>query len=34
MSVQALSDVYGERIISSDIWPASWHDLNPCDFLF
>jgi hypothetical protein len=23
MSVQALSDVYGERIISSDIWPAS-----------
>jgi hypothetical protein len=34
MSVQALSDVFGDRIISSGIWPARSPDLNPCDFLF
>jgi hypothetical protein len=31
MSTQALSDVFGGRIISSDIWPARSPDLNPCD---
>jgi hypothetical protein len=34
MSVQALSDVLGNRIICSDIWPASSPDLNPCDFFY
>jgi hypothetical protein len=34
MSIQALSDVFGDRIISSDIWPARSPDLNPCDFFF
>jgi hypothetical protein len=34
MSTQALSDVFGDRIISSDIWPARSLDLNPCDFFF
>jgi hypothetical protein len=34
MSVQSLSDVLGNRIISSGIWPASSPDLNHCDFLF
>jgi hypothetical protein len=29
-----LSDVFGDRIISSDIWPACSPDLNPCDFFF
>jgi hypothetical protein len=34
MSMQAVSDVFGNRIISSDISPASSSDLNPCDFFF
>jgi hypothetical protein len=34
ISVQALPDVSGGRIISSGIWPARSLDLNPCDFLF
>jgi hypothetical protein len=34
MSMQALSDVFGDRIISSGIWPAHSPDLNPCDFFF
>jgi hypothetical protein len=32
MSMQALSDVFGDRIISSGVWPACSPDLNPCDF--
>jgi hypothetical protein len=32
--MQALSDVFGNRIISSGIWPAHSPDLNPCDFFF
>jgi hypothetical protein len=32
MSMQALSDVFGVRIISRGIWPARSPDLNPCDF--
>jgi hypothetical protein len=31
---RALSDVFGDRIISSGIWPARSPDLNPCDFFF
>jgi hypothetical protein len=34
MSMQALSDNFGDRIISSGIWPASSPDLNPCDSFF
>jgi hypothetical protein len=34
MSMQALSGVFGDRIISSGIWPAHSPDLNPCDFFF
>jgi hypothetical protein len=34
LSMQALSDVFGDRIISSDIWPARSPDPNPCDFFF
>jgi hypothetical protein len=34
MSMQALSNVFRDRIISSDIWPAHSPDLNPCDFFF
>jgi hypothetical protein len=34
MSIQALSDVFGDRIISSDIWPAHSPDLSSCDFFF
>jgi hypothetical protein len=34
MSKQALSDVFGERISSSGIWPARSPDLNPRDFFF
>jgi hypothetical protein len=30
--MQALSDVFGDTIISNGIWPASSPDLNPCDF--
>jgi hypothetical protein len=29
-----LSDVFGEGLISSGIWPAHLPDLNPCDFFF
>jgi hypothetical protein len=32
MSMQGLSDVFRDRIISSDIWLACTPDLNPCDF--
>jgi hypothetical protein len=32
--MKALSDVFGDRIISSDIWPARSPDLIPCDFFF
>jgi hypothetical protein len=32
--MQALSDVFGDRIISSGIWPARSPDLNPCDIFF
>jgi hypothetical protein len=32
--MQALSDVFGDRIIGSDIWPARSLDLTPCDFFF
>jgi hypothetical protein len=31
MSMQALSDVFGDRIISSGIWPARSPDLYPCN---
>jgi hypothetical protein len=34
MSVQALCDIFGHRIISSDIWPVRSPDLNSCDFFF
>jgi hypothetical protein len=34
LSMQALSDVFRIRIISSGIWPAHSPDLNPCDFFF
>jgi hypothetical protein len=34
MSVQALSDVFGERIISSDIWTERSPDLSPYNFFF
>jgi hypothetical protein len=30
----ALSDVFGDRIISSGIWPARSPDFYPCDFFF
>jgi hypothetical protein len=32
MSMKALSNVLGDRIISSDIWLARSPELNPCDF--
>jgi hypothetical protein len=32
--MQALSDVFGDRIISSYIWPARSPDLNLCDLFF
>jgi hypothetical protein len=31
ISMLALPDVFGDRIISSGIWPARSPDLNPCD---
>jgi hypothetical protein len=34
MSMQAMSSVFGDRIISSGIWPAHLPDVNPCDFFF
>jgi hypothetical protein len=30
VSMQALADVFVNRIISSDIWPACSLDLDPC----
>ncbi|PNF13606.1 hypothetical protein B7P43_G17663 [Cryptotermes secundus] len=33
-SMQALSDVYGDRTISTDIWPAQSPDLNQSHFFF
>jgi hypothetical protein len=32
VSMQALSNVFGDRIISSGIWPVYSTDLNPCNF--
>jgi hypothetical protein len=32
--IQALSDVFGDRIMSSGIWPARSPDLNPYDLLY
>jgi hypothetical protein len=32
MPMQALSNVFGVRSISSDIWPAHSPDFNPCNF--
>jgi hypothetical protein len=32
MSTQASSSVFGDRIISSNIWAARSPHLNPCDF--
>jgi hypothetical protein len=34
ISMQALSNVLGDRIISCGIWPACSSDLNPWDFFF
>jgi hypothetical protein len=34
MSMQALSDVFGDKIISSGVWPARSPDLSPCDSFF
>jgi hypothetical protein len=34
MSMQALSDVFGDRISSTNIWPECSRDLNPCGFFF
>jgi hypothetical protein len=34
MSMQALSDVYGDGILSSGIWPPRSPDHNPCNFFF
>jgi hypothetical protein len=34
MAMQALSDIFGDRIISSGIWPACSPALNPWDFFF
>jgi hypothetical protein len=33
-SMQALSDIFGGRIISSRIWPARSPDPSPCDVFF
>jgi hypothetical protein len=32
--MQALSEVFGDGIISSGIWPARSPELNPCEFFF
>jgi hypothetical protein len=32
--MQALPDVFRDRIISSGIWPACSPQLQPCDFFF
>jgi hypothetical protein len=34
MSVQALSDIFGDRNNSSGIWPTCSLYLNPCDSFF
>jgi hypothetical protein len=34
MSTQALSDIFGDRIIRKGIWSGRSPDLNPCDFFF
>jgi hypothetical protein len=34
MCIQALSNVFGDRNISSGIWPSHSPDLNPSDFFF
>jgi hypothetical protein len=34
ISMQVLSDVFSDRIISGGIWPAHSPDLDPCDFFF
>jgi hypothetical protein len=34
ISMETLSNVFGERMISSGVWLARSPDLNPCDFLF
>jgi hypothetical protein len=34
VSMQAFSDVFGDRNISSDIWPAHSPDPNACNFFF
>jgi hypothetical protein len=34
ISLQALSDVFRDRIINSGIWPACSPSLNPCEFFF
>jgi hypothetical protein len=34
MSMQALSCVFVDRIISSDVWPARSPDLHSCHFSF
>jgi hypothetical protein len=31
LSIQALPDAFGDKIISSGIWPARSTDLNPFD---
>jgi hypothetical protein len=33
-SMQALFDAFGDRLISSGIWPARSPDYNPCVFFF
>jgi hypothetical protein len=33
-AMQALSNVFRDRIISSGIWPAHSPDFNACDFFF
>jgi hypothetical protein len=32
--MQALSDVFRDRIISSGVWSPHSPDFNPCDFFF
>jgi hypothetical protein len=34
MSMQVLSDVFGNRITSSGTWPLRSPDVNPCGFFF
>jgi hypothetical protein len=34
MSMQRLSDVFGNKIISSGIWSAGSPEFNPCYFFF